>query len=84
MYNLIKIQDELKSLPSQAIMAYANGQNPQVPPYLALAELNRRKQVQSTAAQEQGNQQGSEGMPFIRRASHDYRLLARGRRRGAQ
>ena len=50
MYNLIKIQDELKSLPSQAIMAYANGQNPQVPPYLALAELNRRKQVESTAA----------------------------------
>lgn len=46
--NLIQIQDKLKSLPNdprvmQMLTAYANGQNPQVPPYLALGELNRRK-----------------------------------------
>lgn len=46
--NLIQIQDRLKSLPNdprvmQMLTAYANGQNPQVPPYLALGELNRRK-----------------------------------------
>jgi hypothetical protein len=44
--NLIQIQDRLKDLPMQAIMGYANGQNPQVPPYLALGELNRRKQME--------------------------------------
>jgi hypothetical protein len=46
--NLIQIQDRLKSLPNgprvmQLLTGYANGQNPQVPPYLALGELNRRK-----------------------------------------
>ena len=51
--NLIKIQEELKNLPMQAIMAYANGQNPQVPPYVALGELNRRKQLEQSAQQVQ-------------------------------
>jgi hypothetical protein len=57
--NLIQIQDRLKGLPNdprvmQMLTAYANGQNPQVPPYLALGELNRRKvlieQQQAAAA----------------------------------
>ncbi len=30
-------------------MEYANGKNPQVPPYLALGELNRRKQMEQSA-----------------------------------
>lgn len=41
--NLIQIQEHLKDLPTQVIMSYANGQNPEVPPYMALGELNRRK-----------------------------------------
>jgi len=41
--NLIQIQEHLKDLPTQVIMSYANGQNPEVPPYMALSELNRRK-----------------------------------------
>jgi hypothetical protein len=49
--NLIQIQDRLKGMPMQAIMAYANGQNPEVPPYLALGELNRRKQMEKQDAQ---------------------------------
>ena len=49
--NLVQIQERLKDLPTQAIMGYANGQNPQVPPYLALGELNRRKQMEQKAAQ---------------------------------
>jgi len=49
--NLVQIQDRLKGLPMQAVMAYANGQNPEVPPYLALGELNRRKQMEQQAAQ---------------------------------
>lgn len=49
--NLIQIQEHLKDLPTQAIMGYANGQNPQVPPYMALSEMNRRKSMEQRAAQ---------------------------------
>jgi hypothetical protein len=49
--NLIQIQEHLKDMPTQAIMAYANGQNPQVPPYMALGEMNRRKNMEQRAAQ---------------------------------
>lgn len=44
--NLVQIQERLKDMPAQALMAYANGMNPDVPPYLALGELNRRKQME--------------------------------------
>lgn len=50
MLNLVQLQEQLKGLPMQAVMQYANGQNPQVPPYVALAELNRRKQIETAAA----------------------------------
>jgi hypothetical protein len=49
--NLIQIQEHLKDLPTQAIMSYANGQNPEVPPYMALGEMNRRKNMEQRAAQ---------------------------------
>ena len=59
--NLIQVQDQLKSLPNdprtmQALTAYANGANPAVPPYLALGELNRRKQLIERAQAEQASQ----------------------------
>ena len=59
--NLIQIQDKLKSLPNdprvmQMLTAYANGQNPQVPPYLALGELNRRKGDMERAQMEKAGQ----------------------------
>jgi hypothetical protein len=47
--NLIQVQEHLKDMPMRAIMEYANGKNPQVPPYLALGELNRRKQMEQSA-----------------------------------
>jgi hypothetical protein len=50
MYNLIEIQSALKGLRPEEVMKYANGTNPQVPAYLALSELNRRKQLQDTAS----------------------------------
>lgn len=49
--NLVQVQEHLKGMPTQAVMAYANGQNPQVPPYIALGELNRRKQMEQPQAQ---------------------------------
>lgn len=59
--NLIQTQERLKDLPSnpqtvQALLAYANGANPQVPPYLALGELNRRKQMMEKAQMQQAPQ----------------------------
>jgi len=50
MYNLLEIQSALKGLRPDEVMKYANGTNPQVPAYLALSELNRRKQLQDTAS----------------------------------
>jgi hypothetical protein len=53
MQNLVKIQEELKNVPLQAVMSYVDGRNPMVPPYLALTELNRRKQIQQSAQAQQ-------------------------------
>lgn len=57
MFNLIQIQDAIKGLPVQDVMKYARGSNPEVPAYLALSELNRRKQIQDTATSFYGEPQ---------------------------
>jgi hypothetical protein len=55
--NLIQVQNRLRDLPAndprsmQILTSFANGQNPQVPPFIALAELNRRKQLTQQQAQ---------------------------------
>lgn len=58
--NLVQIQERLKDAPVQAIMQYANGQNPMVPPYLALAELKRRESINQSAQAQQAAQQGQQ------------------------
>lgn len=50
--NLYKIQERLKEIPIETIISYVNGMNPEVPPYLALAELNRREKYQREDAEE--------------------------------
>lgn len=60
MLNLVQVQERLKDLPTQAVMQYANGMNPQVPPYIALGELNRRKQMQAEASGLQAMAQGQQ------------------------
>lgn len=47
--NLIQIQERLKDVPTQAVMQYANGMNPDIPPYMALSEMDRRKRIQQQA-----------------------------------
>ena len=64
MLNLVQLQERLKDVPMQALMQYANGTNPQVPPFLALGELNRRKKMQEGAAAEQAKEM--EGAPTIK------------------
>lgn len=56
--NLVQIQERLKDAPVQAIMQYANGGNPMVPPYLALAELKRRESINQSAQTQQAMQRG--------------------------
>lgn len=51
MYNLLQIQDALKGLTPDQVMKYADGTDPNVPSYLALSELNRRKQLQDTSSE---------------------------------
>lgn len=64
MLNLVQLQERLKNVPMQALMQYANGSNPQVPPFLALGELNRRKRMQENAAADQAKEM--EGAPSIK------------------
>ena len=56
--NLVQINERLKDLPMQVIQQYANGMNPEVPPYLALGELQRRETAQKQMATAQGGMQG--------------------------
>lgn len=56
--NLVQVQERLKDLPTNAVMAYANGSNPEVPAYVALGELKRRESMEKDAAMHQQAQQG--------------------------
>jgi hypothetical protein len=50
MFNLIETQEALKGLRLPDVMKYANGSSPEVPAYLALSELQRRKSLEDTQA----------------------------------
>lgn len=56
--NLVQINERLKDLPTQVIQQYANGMNSEIPPYLALGELQRRETAQKQMATAQGAAQG--------------------------
>jgi hypothetical protein len=49
--NLIQIHSDLQSpgVRNEDLIKYANGANPEVPAFLALIEMNRRKQISSSA-----------------------------------
>lgn len=60
--NLIEIQSNLQdpaAVTMQDLIKYANGSNPQVPSFLALIEMNRRKQIEQTS--QAFNQQQPQG-----------------------
>jgi hypothetical protein len=62
--NLIQIQENLKDTPEQLLQSYVNGGNPEVPPYMALAEMQRRQAMDQRANQQQQAQQGP--MPTVK------------------
>jgi hypothetical protein len=45
--NILKLQDQLKGLPDNALVGYVQNPTGQVPTYLALSELQRRKDMRS-------------------------------------
>jgi hypothetical protein len=46
--NIIKLQNELKGVPDQALIGYVQNPTGQVPTYLALSELQRRKEMRNS------------------------------------
>lgn len=58
--NLVQLQEQLKDLPMQAVQSYMNGANPQVPPYLAAAELQRRQSIIKSQQAQQGAAPGKQ------------------------
>jgi hypothetical protein len=56
--NIVKLQNELKSIPVETLIKYVQGMNPEVPSYLALAEIKNRKDMESKYASQ--NQQAPE------------------------
>jgi len=56
--NIVKLQDDLKNVPDNALINYVQNPSGQVPTYLALSELQRRKKMreQASGAQAQGPQ----------------------------
>jgi hypothetical protein len=85
MLNLVQLQERLKGVPIQALMQYANGANPQIPPFLALGELNRRKKMQEGAAAEQAQEmEGSTVKQQIEQATGLMALQGSRQRQAAQ
>lgn len=53
MTNIVKLQDDLKGIPLKNLIMYVQNPNGQVPSYLALAEIKRRKDMEQRAVAQQ-------------------------------
>lgn len=62
--NLVQIQERIKGLPIQLLQQYANGMNPEVPPYVALSVLKQKEAEMQQHANAQGAAQGQ--MPSVK------------------
>tara|TARA_R110000822_G_scaffold44823_6_gene120174 strand:- start:62 stop:1717 length:1656 start_codon:yes stop_codon:yes gene_type:complete len=58
--NLIEVQDKLRAMPIQALQQYANGSNPEVPPYIALGVIQEKQAMQQRMGMQQGAAQGEQ------------------------
>ena len=60
--NLIQVQSSLQDpllVKNEDLVKYANGSNPEVPAFLALIEMNRRKQIEDSTAAFQNSSKGT-------------------------
>jgi hypothetical protein len=53
MANIVKLQDDLKGIPLKNLIMYVQNPNGQVPSYLALSEIKRRKDMEQRSMAEQ-------------------------------
>lgn len=61
--NIVKLQDDLKNVPDNALVNYVQNPSGQVPSYLALSELQRRKKMREQASGAQAQDQSQ--MPSV-------------------
>ncbi len=57
MLNILQIEDRLKDMSQESVMQALNNPNPVIPPFMALAELNRRKRMNDDLAMRQAQNQ---------------------------
>ena len=57
MLNILQIEDRLKDMSKDSVIEALNNPNPTIPPFLALAELNRRKRMEDEMAMRRAENQ---------------------------
>ena len=57
MLNILQIEDRLKDMSKDSVIQALNNPNPTIPPFLALAELNRRKRMEDEMAMRRAENQ---------------------------
>lgn len=57
MLNILQIEDRLKDMSKDSVIQALNNPNPTIPPFLALAELNRRKRMEDEIAMRKAENQ---------------------------
>jgi hypothetical protein len=57
MLNILQIEDRLKDMSKDSVIQALNNPNPTIPPFLALAELNRRKRMEDEMAMRKAENQ---------------------------
>lgn len=56
--NIVQIANDIKGYPLELLKQYANGANPEIPPYIALGEIERQNKMHERAAMQQKSAQG--------------------------
>jgi len=76
--NIVKLQNELKSIPVETLIKYVQGLNPEVPSYLALAEIKNRKDMEAKyASQNQKAPEKSVAEDLTQAPQSGLQMLAR-------
>jgi hypothetical protein len=56
--NIVQIANDIKGYPLELLKQYANGANPEIPPYIALGEIERQNKMHERSAMKEQAAQG--------------------------
>lgn len=56
--NIVQIANDIKGYPLDLLKQYANGANPEIPPYIALGEIERQNKMHERSAMQEKSAQG--------------------------